>query len=157
MLTTRQRYLAAITDLWGGIDVSSFSQRLLLQKRLFFAVMLGIDLGYSHSWYIRGPYSPALTRDAFAIDDARKGGTTAVHVSDGLTDKVRSIQKIFDKDWNDPQKMELFASLYYLAKTLKTSDIGVLVDKLRALKGHFTAEEAAAAFIELRERGLVNG
>ena len=158
MLTTRQRYLTSITDLWGGLDVSSFPQRMLLQKRLFFTVMLGVDLGYLYSWYIRGPYSPALTRDAFAIDKARKGGgITTGRLSSQLRKKVESIREVFSEDWDDPRRMELLASLNYLAKTHQTSDVTFLANRLSKLKGYFTENEAAAAFEDLKDRGLVDG
>src|SRR5262249_50155808 len=44
-----------------------FSDRLILQKAVYLAQAAGVQLGYSYNWYLRGPYSPALTRDAFAV------------------------------------------------------------------------------------------
>ena len=158
MLTTRQRYLAAITNHWGGLNLGSFAQRLLLQKRIFFVSMLGVNLGFGHSWYIRGPYSPALTRDAYAIQEARvKGSSATLALPDDLTRKLDDIRSIFGAGWNDPQRMELLASICYLARTFRTNDVESLSDELVLRKGHFTKDEATEAFNWLADKGLING
>lgn len=157
MFTTRQRYLFAIADRWGGLDVSSFSQRLLLQKRVFFLSMLGVNLGYSHTWYIRGPYSTGLTKDAFNIVDgtsADKPLVTSLPLA--LTHRLGRIEKMFGNVWNDPMQMELLASLYYLAKQGDIDSGETLKSKLRSLKGHFTDEQIDAAILWLSERDLIN-
>lgn len=158
MLTTRQRYLAAITNLWGGVNLGSFAQRLLLQKRIFFASMLGVSLGFGYSWYIRGPYSPTLTRDAYAIEEARsKGGTVTLTLPDPLARKLDGIKSMFGAAWHDPRRMELLASVCYLARTFRRNDVEFLSEKLVSLKSHFTSDDAAEAFDWLADNGLING
>lgn len=44
-----------------------FDERLVLQKTIYLMQEFGLYIGYNFRWYIRGPYSPELTRDAFAI------------------------------------------------------------------------------------------
>ena len=158
MLTTRQRYLAAITNHWGGLNLGSFAQRLLLQKRIFFASMLGVNLGFGHSWYIRGPYSPTLTRDAYAINEAKsKGGTVTVTLPNPLARKLDDIESMFGAAWVDPRRMELLASVCYLARMFRRNDVEFLSDKLVSLKSHFTRDEAAEAFDWLADKRLING
>ena len=158
MLTTRQRYLAAITNHWGGLNLGSFAQRLLLQKRIFFTSMLGVNLGFGHSWYIRGPYSPTLTRDAYAVEKARTQGSIAtVTLPDSLSKNLDDIRNMFGAAWNDPQRMELLASMCYLARTFRTNDAEYLSDKLVSRKGHFEKDEATEAFDWLADKELING
>ena len=155
MLTTRQRYLAAITDHWGGLDVGSFPQRLLLQKRVFFLNVLGVSLGYSYSWYIRGPYSTALTRDAFGIVSARSGGSIArADLPDTIVEGLQRIREIFGEEWDKPVRMELLASVYDLSRTFRTIDVAILSEKLTRLKGHFSPTDATEAVEWLTDRGL---
>lgn len=45
--------------------IDTFNDRLLMQKSVYLAQALGVNLGYHFGWYLRGPYSPALTRDLF--------------------------------------------------------------------------------------------
>ena len=158
MLTTRQRYLAAITNHWGGMNLGSFAQRLLLQKRIFFVSMLGVSLGFGHSWYIRGPYSPTLTRDSYAVEGARmKSNIATVTLPDSLSKKLDDIRNMFGAAWNDPQRMELLASVCYLARTLRTNNSDYLSDKLVSRKGHFTKDQATEAFDWIADKGLING
>src|SRR5437762_1233304 len=58
----------ALDALGLPIRLNSFDDRLILQKSVYLAQAAGIQLGYHFQWYLRGPYSPMLTKDAFAID-----------------------------------------------------------------------------------------
>jgi len=52
-------------------DDKSFESRLRIQKIMYFIVSkkLDNDLNYSYSVYLRGPYSPDLSKDYFSISD----------------------------------------------------------------------------------------
>jgi uncharacterized protein YwgA len=50
----------------------TFTERLLLQKRVYFIQQFGAPLGYSFGWYAHGPYSPELARDGFEIENVSK-------------------------------------------------------------------------------------
>lgn len=54
--------------------LSSFDDSLILQKAVYLAQAAGVDLGYFFHWYLRGPYSSALTRDAFSMVSEINGG-----------------------------------------------------------------------------------
>jgi len=156
MLTSRQKFLAAITDRWGGLKLDAFQERLLLQKRIFFTSMLGVDLGHVHSWYIRGPYSRGLTEDAFKIESARASGDVEpTTLPDDLIEKVDEVQALFGDDWNDHQRMELLASVYFLAKKYDRKDLDFLSEKLTSFKKNFTEQDAADAVDSLSEKGIL--
>lgn len=137
--------------------MSSFTQRLLLQKRMFLLSMLGIDLGHVHSWYIRGPYSPALTRDAFAVVAARNGGSTATaSLPDPIIAKIDKIGGLFGAAWNDPKKLELLSSVFYLARTYRTNDVKFLSNRLTSLKPNFSEEDAVSAIDWLTKHEMLD-
>jgi len=46
---------------------SDFNSRLILQKTVYLMREFGLNIGYSFSWYLRGPYSPNLTRDTYEL------------------------------------------------------------------------------------------
>jgi len=52
-------------------DDKSFESRLRIQKIMYFIVSkkLDNDLDYSYSVYLRGPYSPDLSKDYFSISE----------------------------------------------------------------------------------------
>jgi len=156
MLTVRQQLLASIASEWDGIDMNTFQERLLLQKRIFFISMLGIDLGYKHSWYLKGPYSPALTRDGFAIAEAIQAGNFYLkELPAGVLTQVRDVIGRLKSNWGDARRMELMASVYYLATKNKDLDEQLIAEKLSQLKIEFSKEEAIEAFTFLHTQGLL--
>lgn len=46
---------------------SDFDARLILQKTVYLMEQFGLSIGYYFSWYLRGPYSPSLARDAYVL------------------------------------------------------------------------------------------
>lgn len=58
-----------VKRVYPHFNVETFENRLKLQKLFFFLKNCGIDLGYNFGLYIRGPYCPELTRDAFQVQD----------------------------------------------------------------------------------------
>lgn len=46
---------------------SDFDARLILQKTVYLMEQFGLNIGYYFSWYLRGPYSPSLARDTYAL------------------------------------------------------------------------------------------
>ena len=71
-ITMRKRILRAFIK-WleeNGVfefDIGEFSSRLRLQKYVFIARFFGLDLGYGFGLYLRGPYSPDLSRDYYEL------------------------------------------------------------------------------------------
>lgn len=45
----------------------SFDERLILQKTVYLMQEFGLFIGYNYSWYLRGPYSPSLSKDAYNL------------------------------------------------------------------------------------------
>src|SRR5262244_2477390 len=96
------------------IRLDSFSDRLILQKAVYLSQAAGVQLGYSYNWYLRGPYSPTLTRDAFAIDTELKQG---VDDSKGSNLDPTSLQRLGElrKLINSIPPQELSGELELLA------------------------------------------
>ena len=46
---------------------ADFNERLILQKTIYLMQSFNLFIGYHFNWYIRGPYSPVLTKDAFKL------------------------------------------------------------------------------------------
>lgn len=52
-------------------SISTISDRIALQKVVCLTQEAGLQLGYSFSWYVRGPYSPALASDYYQLAGIR--------------------------------------------------------------------------------------
>ena len=61
-----KKAIAFFRELGFAFDISRFDDRLIAQKVVCLLELKGIDLGYSCSLYVRGPYSPDLTQDLYA-------------------------------------------------------------------------------------------
>lgn len=103
-------------------NIGSLDDRLRIQKAVYLAQVAGINLGYSYSWYVRGPYSTSLTQDYFELSSGAGAGVTLDAASlTKLADIKSKIQKPDNVSLRTPQWYELLASLHYLIKELKNS------------------------------------
>jgi uncharacterized protein YwgA len=62
-----KKVIAFFKELGFEFDIARFDDRLIAQKLVCLLELKGIDLGYSCSLYVRGPYSPDLTKDLLAF------------------------------------------------------------------------------------------
>ena len=69
------------------LDVRSVEDKIRLQKYVYIMERLGLNLGYSFSGYLRGPYSPDLANDYYS----RAGDVLNLRTSYMLTDKEREV------------------------------------------------------------------
>src|SRR5262245_20956825 len=107
MLTPRQRLLSGVLSSLDGVNLTTFTGRLILQKRMFLLLMSGVDIGYNFSWYIRGPYSPGLTRDVFVVEGHGKLDAPRQQLPGILLDRIDKLRSGLGTGWNDPDVLEL--------------------------------------------------
>lgn len=62
-----KKLIAFFRELGFSFNISQFDDRLIAQKLVCLLELKGVDLGYSCSLYVRGPYSPDLTQDLYAF------------------------------------------------------------------------------------------
>jgi len=155
--------LSSCLDRLGGLDLTTLENRKLLQKRIYLLQAFGLDLGYRFGWYIYGPYSPDLTRDAFDLSIQLRHASDTVY-KESLTSQERSIIKKFKEflssisGTGEPaERLELLASLYFLAKEnpslSKKTDVTSKLAELKA--GRFSNSEIAQAMKQLLTYGLI--
>jgi uncharacterized protein YwgA len=102
----------------GRLDLSTFSKRLVLQKKIYLLQISGLDLRYRYNWYLHGPYCPSLTEDAFLLKDELNYDEDYEEYTLSLNAKsdIERAQEV----WEAPESvnlgtwLELLASLHYL-------------------------------------------
>ena len=71
MVANKQRLLRVnklFKEMFGkNIDMTTFEDRIKLQKLIYSLKSAGAPFKYKFFWHIRGPYSPDLARDGFFI------------------------------------------------------------------------------------------
>jgi hypothetical protein len=149
----------ALDALGRELRLLEFTERLILQKTVYLLQAAGVRLGYSFSWYRRGPYSSTLTRDAFAIVAESMQGTddaSGWKLDPGSQALLARLRPLFDPAGADD--LELFASVHFLQRSHdgQGKDAAALQEVLRRNgKGQYTADDVRRATEELTRHGFV--
>lgn len=118
----------------GEPDMDPFENRILYQK-IVYLLQSSLSLGYGFTWYVRGPYSPQLTRTLYDIDHDSYLESQSIVFNDH--DKIEGILIEFKNKLGDnlknPLFLEVLASLHYLNKE-RASDLESLKGRLLSLK-----------------------
>jgi len=152
----------ALDALQHKLDLSDFDHRLMLQKAIYLAQASGVDLGYAFQWYLRGPYSPGLTRDAFALKAEQ--GQPQDEFRDWKLDpdsqiRLAKLLPLMSTDGTDrpAKRLELLASVHFVVNTrqAKISDPANVESVLRRSGKDFSVNEVGKAIDDLRAYGLL--
>jgi hypothetical protein len=141
-------------------SVTSFDDRLAVQKAVYLLQEGGVHLGYGYRWYLRGPYSPSLTEDLFTLADSpgTKEELADWQLSEPSAMRVSGFRKLLASTiaGNRARSLELLASVLFLVCTgqAKPDALGQITQMLRDKKKHFDEAQVAAAIGELRQYGF---
>lgn len=134
--------------------LTTFSERLNLQKRIYLVQILGYDLGYRFSWYLHGPYCTSLTQEAFGLrDDLQSGDKDADDfvLSEDAKKQIDQARKLWTlpagMDSSHDDWLELLASLHYLKEVAywppeQTKNFEAVFKRLIDSKPRFSGRQA---------------
>lgn len=120
--------------------IATVDDRKRVQKAVYLGQLSGIDLGYRYNWYLKGPYSPALTRDYYALAEALDSGDSSAEAYD-LKPRLKETLRRMRSALNVPATVtltqsewyELLASLHYL-RTVSGFDLNNVRETIRRQK-----------------------
>ena len=157
--------MSVFRELGKKVDLSSLGSRVIFQKTVYFLQEFGIEFGYDFGWYVLGPYSTGLARDAFEIDAVQqalasiegflnRSGEASAETKDFFkeVDEISSGTKTAD-NW-----LELLSSLHFIRNkaTPKAESKHQAVERLLALKpGRFDRDDIETAWGLLNKYELV--
>lgn len=137
-----------------GIKKDSFEDRIISQKKIFLLQEMGIDIGYSYNWYIRGPYSPDLTTYIYDnLDMLKDHDFSEYRLSDAAKSKIDVINRL---EKEKPQSLtvvawyELLASLLYIIRKWSKENS---YESLIKYKPKYTKADYDAAMNQLQKIG----
>jgi len=160
----RQIAMKLVVEALGiEFNISTFNDRLILHKAIYLAQAGGVDLGYHYRWYLRGPYSPTLTRDAYAVDLELVGGgeddSKGWVLHDTWREKLNGLSSLLAADTKADRadRAELLASVHFLVATKQIAERepGKIRDRLEEFGKDFAEEEVASALRGLKEHDLL--
>lgn len=155
-LKVLELFLSALGE---NANIDSLDNRLRVQKAVYLGQLFGADLGYRYSWYVKGPYCPALTQDYFELD--QQGDDNADHglkLNEEVAARLQRARAFLELPQNieisKPQWFELLASLHYLKKVSRLEDDAV--EKTIAEKKPHLTKWIEVGKNRLQAFGLVN-
>ncbi len=146
------------------LDIKTFDNRLILQKAVFLLQSAGIKFGYRFRWYLRGPYSPDMTSDAFGI--LREGDSAEKELKQWKLDGVSAelagkLQPLLKRDGESAEeqakRLEVLASVLFLFNTGQAprEDHESTSKVLKRNGKDFDVAQVREASSELEKYGLV--
>jgi len=158
-MVNRMSTLGGLLKRIGNFDPSlfqsDFNARLILQKTIYLMQKFDLFIGYTYSYYLRGPYSPALTRDAYALLN-EFGSLPLVEFANPEDEEHFKIFLAFVKPHvKDHAWLERAASILFHVRAYphETKDAVFLKTKVKIRS--LTRSEFDQIFEELNEVGLL--
>lgn len=118
---TKFKLLATFRLMKQKISMTSFNERLVMQKKVYLLQQLGLNLGNSYGWYLRGPYSRDVANDGFSLQKVQE---QIVEVEELTTDEKR-VPLQFERLLKESEErlgkdeaycLELLASLHFVLR-----------------------------------------
>ena len=139
-------------------DIEKFEHRLMLQKYVFISKFFGFNHGYSHSIYLRGPYSPALADDYYKLAD-----TYSLYGGDFTKElKGLNIEKFLNAvEGKDAKWLEIAATILSVYDSYRKKFYGAeLIEKVIStscdIKSATEVKKIHRVFEELKRVGLID-
>lgn len=143
----RKKVIAFFKELGFRFDISEFDDRLMAQKLVCLLELKGIDLGYSCSLYVRGPYSPDLTQDLFAFTREFEQLKTGERLTAEEKEAAADLGRIFGLK---PVPLEVGATYGYYAVRQKSDPLEAS-RQVRRLKPFYSEAQIALGISKAKE------
>jgi len=150
----RPLLLAGLLRRIDNFDLGTFEGRLVFQKSVYLMQAFGIYLGYRFNWYLRGPYSPSLTKDGFELSDNLAQYTPA-RFHQETECRFQQFLGFLGRHKNDEKWLEVAASIHFLARVLNQADRDKVYAKVAAKQGNVTRKYFDSTWLELENVGLL--
>lgn len=143
----RKKVIAIFKELGFAFDISRFDDRLIAQKLVCLLEFKGIDLGYSCSLYVRGPYSPDLTQDLYAFAREFETQETGTRLNREEKEAAGELGRIFGLK---PVPLEVGATYgYYVMR--QNSDPLEASRQVRRLKPFYSEAQIALGISKAKQ------
>jgi uncharacterized protein YwgA len=130
-----KKVLGYLRELRFKPDVDKFQDRLVIQKTVCLLEMMGLDIGYHFSLYVRGPYSPSLTNDLYSNRNEVNNLKTNYSPDDEEKKKLSTFSEISNN--LEPTLLEIMSTYAFLIREPENDEKQALV-KLKKLKSFYS-------------------
>jgi uncharacterized protein YwgA len=97
-------------------DLNSFQDKLVVQKTVCLLQLMGMRTDYNFSLYVRGPYSPDLTKDLYEHREAVEKLKSVCSLSESEHEQVQKVYEL--SNHLEPKMLEIMATYSFIRKQL---------------------------------------
>jgi uncharacterized protein YwgA len=151
----RPRLLAGLLRRLGEHSVQTFKNRLVLQKTVYLLQAFGIYLGYRFSWYLHGPYSAELTRDAFGLESDWSHYVPVQFANEATERRLGQLLAFLGAHKSDDLWLETVASAHFLAKVHGESNKDAIFQKIKTKQPRITRRQFDDCWVDLEREQLL--
>src|SRR4030042_5617520 len=120
---------------------ADFNARLILQKTVYLLEQFGLNIGYYFSWYLRGPYSPSLARDAYELTKSYPEVQVVKFADFSKEERFCEFLSFIKPIAKDYSCLEKIASIHFLFKVYPRSSSMDIFAKAKAKIPSLTTTE----------------
>jgi uncharacterized protein YwgA len=143
-----KKVLGYLKELGKRPRVDEFKDKLVIQKTVCLLELSGIKLGYAFSLYVRGPYSPSLTKELYDNKEMVNKLQTD-YVPDAREKQL--LHTIFDlSDGLDPVLLEIMSTYAYFIKELNYEE-KIAITSLKKLKPFYSEGRIAVGVSKAKQ------
>jgi uncharacterized protein YwgA len=143
----RKKIIAFFKELDFQPDISLFDDRLIAQKIVCLLELKGLKLGYPYSLYVRGPYSPDLTKDLYEFTDEFWEFKTETRLNTHELETAGNLNGIFGLK---PVLLEVGATYGYYTKRENCDPLEAL-KRVKQLKPFYSQAQIAVGVSKAKE------
>ncbi|MEK6924277.1 MAG: hypothetical protein AABW54_03510 [Candidatus Micrarchaeota archaeon] len=138
--------IACLKELGVKPRLASFEDRLVIQKVVFLLKKLGVDAGFGYGLYVRGPYSPDLTKSLYTHQTELEGLQASCRLSKREADVVNKLRELAGK----PKLLEIASTYLYLTCDLHAGEDDA-TRRLKELKPFFSEADVAVGVSKAKQ------
>lgn len=143
----RDKIIACFKAMDFRPDIRSFEHRLIAQKINCLLQFKGVDTGFSCSLYVRGPYSPDLTKELYDRREDFESLRTGTELAKKEEESVQELKELFGLT---PSLLEIGATYAYFTENLRLDPIDAL-GRVKRLKPFYSEAKIAVGISKTKE------
>ena len=142
------KVIAAFKEMGLKPKLDNFDSRLVMQKTACLLEIMGVDLGYSFSLYVRGAYSPHLTEQLYAHQPQLEALKTPIRLSKEELGKVALLKEVMEGA--SPAVFEIAATYAFLTMAYGKSPMDAMRE-VKAMKPFYSEVDFALGFSKAKQ------
>jgi len=142
-----KKAVAVFEEMAFPVNCNKFEEKLIAQKTICLLQLKGMDFDYPFGMYVRGSYSPTLTRDYYEHREEFENLTAGVSLSDEEKGLVRTLDHLFGKS---PSLLEIGATYAYIVEKMHLSPVEAF-RVIKETKGFYRDTQIARAISKAKQ------